>query len=319
MAVKVLAPLPVSQAELRLRFFHEHEALSRIHHPNLVDIVEVVAEQPLGYVVMELLDGEELAQLIEREAPLSVDAAVDTLLPVAAALTAAHAAGAIHRALNPSNIFLSRVHDGSGTIQPKVLNLGISKIFGMARTMALGGGSDPPGTTTASSYLAPEQVRDSRVTDPRTDVYALATILYECLTGRRAFDGENQFATLRIISAGACPAARSWRPELPARLDAADHPGDEPGSGGALSVDEPAGDGAGRVRQPCRGGAVAPAVRPGGVAAHRRRNRPRNRPSPSRDRRPRPARPSCSRRRSRSSRRPRRSRRRCRRPRRAAR
>jgi serine/threonine-protein kinase len=70
-------------------------------------------------------------------------------------------------------------------------------------------------------YVAPEQIRSAAGADGQSDQYALGAILYECLTGRRAFEGENQFATLRIISAGACPAPRSWRRDLPARLDAA--------------------------------------------------------------------------------------------------
>jgi serine/threonine protein kinase len=214
-AIKTQPPGPAANHEARARFVREAMTALRVRHPNLVDVSEVVEDGPVSFLVMEMLEGEDLAQLIARKGPLSIAAAVEIMLPVMAAIAAAHEQGVIHRDLRPEHIFLART--AQGAVAPKVLNLGFSKPVDVARTVALAGSSAPVATP---SYMAPEQLRGGRGADARTDQYSLGTILYECLTGRRAFEGENSYATLRIISAGAYPAARSWRPELPARLDA---------------------------------------------------------------------------------------------------
>ena len=138
------------------------------------------------------------------------------MLPVVAAIAAAHELGVIHRDLKPENIFLTQGAYGGPC--PKVVDFGISKVLGDATAMALTSTSAVFGTM---YYLPPEQLAGSRDADARGDQYALGAILYECVTGRRAFEGASIYAVLRSVAEGVYAPARSWRPELPPRFEAA--------------------------------------------------------------------------------------------------
>jgi len=175
-----------------------------------------VAEGPVSYLVMEYLEGEDLASLIERQGALPLAEAADVLLPAIAAIAAAHELGVIHRDLKPENIFLARTSFGGPC--PKVVDFGISKVLGDPTAIALTATSAVFGTM---FYLPPEQLGGSREADARGDQYALGTILYECVTGHRAFEGTSIYAVLKSVAEGVYPPARSWRPDLPARLETA--------------------------------------------------------------------------------------------------
>jgi serine/threonine-protein kinase len=214
-AVKTLLPALAASAEAKERFFREGEAASRIRHPNVVDVTDVGAEGPITYLVMELLQGEDLAGLIRRQGPLPFDRAADIMLPVMAAITTAHEQGVVHRDLKPENIFLATSDFGAMT--PKVLDFGISKVLDAVQRAALTGTAVTLGT---AYYLPPEQLRGSRQADARGDQYALGAILYECLTGRRAFDADSLYAVLKAVSDGTFPPAHELRPDLPPALEA---------------------------------------------------------------------------------------------------
>ncbi len=215
-AIKTLLPALAASPEARGRFLREGQAASRIRHPHVVDVTDVVAEGPTGYLVMEYLEGEDLATLIERRGALPLGEVADLLLPVVAAIAAAHELGVIHRDLKPENIFLTQGAYGGPC--PKVVDFGISKVLGDATAMALTATSAVFGTM---YYLPPEQLAGSRDADARGDQYALGAILYECVTGRRAFEGASIYAVLRSVAEGVYAPARSWRPELPPRFEAA--------------------------------------------------------------------------------------------------
>ncbi|HEY8925699.1 MAG TPA: protein kinase [Polyangia bacterium] len=213
-AIKTLMPSLSANQEARVRFLREGEAASRIRHPNVVDVTDVGAEGNTSYLVMEYLDGEDLASFITRQGWLTPVQTADIILPVAAAIATAHEQGVIHRDLKPANVFLS--HSPLGGIQPKVLDFGISKVMGDRGTMVLTGTGATFGTT---FYLPPEQLQAARQADAKSDQYALGTILYECVTGQRAFEHDNLYTVLKNIAEGTYERPRARRPDLPAGME----------------------------------------------------------------------------------------------------
>ena len=192
-AMKVL-PEEFSRDPERLRKFeHEARATAALSHPNVVVVYDVGQHGGLSYVVMELLDGETLGTRLKRT-PLLEDKAVEIAIQVASGLAATHAAGIVHRDLKPDNIFLTR--DG----RAKILDFGIAKI---PLTTSSDQDANTLGTDTdvimgTLGYMSPEQVRGIAA-DGRSDIFSLGAILYETLSGRRAFKGQSDADTLCAI------------------------------------------------------------------------------------------------------------------------
>ncbi len=214
-AIKTLLPALASNSDARQRFLREGEAASRIRHPHVVDVTDLGSEGSVIYLVMEYLEGEDLSRLLARQGFLSASEAADIMLPVAAAIATAHEKGVIHRDLKPENIFLART--AYGAVQPKVLDFGISKVLGDSRARALTGTAATMGTM---HYLPPEQLRHAREADARSDQYGLGTILYECVTGRRAFEEESFYILLKKIAEGEYLRPSLQRPGVSDRIEA---------------------------------------------------------------------------------------------------
>jgi serine/threonine-protein kinase len=181
-AVKVLRQELTGDATFRARFRAEAQHTAALHHPNVASVfdygeVEVDGEC-LAYLVMELIEGEALSTLLEREGRLDPARTLDVLRQTSAALAAAHAAGLVHRDVKPGNVLVGN----DGTV--KIADFGIAW---SASSVPLTGTGQVVGT---AHYLSPEQADGGKAT-PASDVYALGTVAYECLAGRRAFDGEN--------------------------------------------------------------------------------------------------------------------------------
>ena len=213
-ALKALHRRIAADARARARFLAEGRATSRLRHPHVVDVSDHGILEGVPFLVMEFLEGETLEQLIARQGPLSVERAVEIMLPVCAAVSATHQEGIVHRDLKPANIFVSR--DRLGREQTKVLDFGVSKIEsadvdGLTSTGALLG---------TPWYMSPEQAQDPRNAHAASDQYTLAVILAECVTGRRAFEGRSLYPVLRNIVLGAMLKPRSLRPELPEDFEA---------------------------------------------------------------------------------------------------
>ena len=213
-AIKTLLPALASTRDARERFLREGEAASRIRHAHVVDVTDVGSEGAVIYLVMEYLEGEDLARLIARQGALPVTLAADIMLPVAAAIATAHDQGVIHRDLKPENIFL--VSTEFAGVHPKVLDFGISKVLGDSRSRALTGSAATMGTM---NYLPPEQLHAAREADARSDQYGLGTILYECVTGQRAFEDESFYVIIRKIAEGQFVRPSTRRPDLPPRME----------------------------------------------------------------------------------------------------
>jgi serine/threonine protein kinase/Tfp pilus assembly protein PilF len=198
-AVKILRPEVTGDLERKQRFIHEAKAASALNHPNIVTIYDIGETDGTDFIVMEYVDGKTLGELIGKKG-LPVEEAMRCVVQIADALGKAHGAGIVHRDIKPSNVMIT--HSGLA----KVLDFGLAKPFA-----ADASGHDPsriPTSTVEStregvlvgtlSYMSPEQARGDRV-GPASDVFSLGSLLYEMITGRRAFAGDTAVATLTAI------------------------------------------------------------------------------------------------------------------------
>jgi serine/threonine-protein kinase len=210
-AVKVLHAEVRAHPEAVARFQREAQITSALRHPGIVQVIDFnTAPNGLPFLVMEYLDGTDLAHVIARERPLPLGRVVDITGQLASALTAAHRKGVVHRDLKPQNIFLLPA-DGDEPERVKILDFGVSKIRSVSREIT--GTAVVLGTP---QYMAPEQAegRGDEV-DAAADQFALAAIVYEMLTGRAPFAGETVAALVyQIVHAIPAPVT-AFRPELP--------------------------------------------------------------------------------------------------------
>ena len=190
-ALKMLSPIGIHD-ELRIdRFLREARITASIDHPNVVKVYDVGLFQGHPYIVVELLEGETLRARLDREA-LTPPVARQIAADIARGLVAAHAAGLVHRDLKPENIFLTR----AGVT--KILDFGIAKLGPDAALPRRGAPTVTGILLGTAGYLAPEQIRGD-VVDARADLFALGAILFELITGQRAFACENTVDTLYAI------------------------------------------------------------------------------------------------------------------------
>jgi serine/threonine-protein kinase len=198
--------------ELRLRMFREARTCGGLKHPNIVEVIDV-DETPEGepYLVMELLTGETVGELLQRQRRLDSAQAATIAREAAQALVAAHGAGVVHRDIKPANLFLhEQSGDGGARLTVvKVLDFGVSKVTG-------GDASDGLATLTGASvgspaYMSPEQAQGKRDIDGRSDLWSLGVVMFEMLTGKRPFTGESGQISARIILEQAPSVARFVR------------------------------------------------------------------------------------------------------------
>ncbi|UQA60435.1 serine/threonine-protein kinase [Polyangium aurulentum] len=202
--------VPVQTEVDAARFSREARVLAALSHPGIVGYLahDVAASGEL-YLAMEWLPGEDLANRLAR-GRLTVSESVTLARRVAEALGIAHARGIVHRDLKPSNIYLV----DRDVARPKILDFGIACLDDGTRVTGSKTVIGTPG------YMAPEQARSVRDIDARADIFALGSVLFECLTGVPAFQGNNLMAVLAKILFEDSPRLRTVRPDLPAALDA---------------------------------------------------------------------------------------------------
>ena len=208
-ALKVLSQTETRDAQRVDRFLQEARVTASLDHPNIVRLYDVGFFAGTPYLVTELLEGEPLRARLQR-GPLPVEDATRIAAEMAAGLVAAHTAGLVHRDLKPENIFLTR----SGP--SKILDFGIAKLE--QDPTAADGISTVTGVLMGTAgYLSPEQIRGETV-DGRTDLFALGSILFEMLTGRRAFEREHTVDTLYAIVHEPIGDALDERQDIPPAL-----------------------------------------------------------------------------------------------------
>jgi Tol biopolymer transport system component len=217
-AVKILPATIAQDEQFRVRFEREAKTISSLNHPHICTLFDVGHEDETHFLVMELVEGESLADRLQR-GPLPLDQVVKLGAQVAEALDGAHKQGIVHRDLKPANVMVTKTG-------AKLLD------FGLARTGAavagLSGSTELPTEakplTTAGTvlgtfqYMAPEQLEGTEA-DPRTDIFALGALLYEMATGRRAFEGKSRTSLIAAILSTQPPPISSVQPVMPPALD----------------------------------------------------------------------------------------------------
>ena len=214
-ALKILVQREAVAPGAHRRFLREAYATRSVAHPAIVPVIDLIEGDDVLVLAMELLHGETLRALLEREQQLPLARAATVLLPIVEALNLAHAAGIVHRDLKPENIFLQTGPDGA---RSRLLDFGIARFY------------EPPpeaaGTPITAlgmllgtlPYMAPEQAISPSECDHQVDAWALGVILYEALSGCRPIEGNNPPETLRHLMLGGITPLTVLKPTLEAGI-----------------------------------------------------------------------------------------------------
>ncbi|MCA9045487.1 MAG: protein kinase, partial [Planctomycetaceae bacterium] len=210
-AIKLLRADVASQTELQRRFVREMQTAIKLQHSNIVQAHQEEEHEGQFGLVMELIEGANLEQVVALNGPLPVDSALDAFRQAATGLQFAHEQGIVHRDIKPANL----LRDEQGTV--KILDMGLARFIApdehlsmLTRTgMVMG----------TASYMSPEQARDPREVDERSDWYSLGCTLFYLLTGRAPYQGANPIQLALAHSQESIPSVRDNRPEVPEVVD----------------------------------------------------------------------------------------------------
>jgi phosphate/phosphite/phosphonate ABC transporter binding protein len=216
-AIKLLSEGGSLDHKALTRFRREAIAMGAVRHENVVAVLDTGADEDgVPYLVMELLEGESLAQMLRRERVLSASLSIWIAAQVLAGLSAAHAKGVIHRDLKPGNVFIARQPDGTHKV--KILDFGISKLSESSESMNVTADGALVGTP---NFMAPEQITGQGPIDGRVDVYAVGVLLYRMVTGRLPYVSKQSDDLYRKILAGQAVPPRRRQADVPEPLEAA--------------------------------------------------------------------------------------------------
>ncbi|MEN9799136.1 MAG: hypothetical protein RL653_2832 [Pseudomonadota bacterium] len=210
-ALKVLASELSSNAEVLKRFLAEGRIQAQLKHPNVVAVTEIVTS-PVAGLVMEYVEGGTLADWLSVNGRAKTkEEVLELFLPVLEAVGEAHRHGVVHRDLKPENVILGR--NARGRPWPRVTD------FGIARVAAEGSRLTRTGARMGTlHYMSPEQVQGAEAADARSDIFSLGAILYELVTGQRAFEGKSDLQVLKAIDEGRVRPVRELTPEVDAAV-----------------------------------------------------------------------------------------------------
>ncbi|MGD9251566.1 MAG: serine/threonine-protein kinase, partial [Desulfobacterales bacterium] len=186
-------------SQSRKKLFLEAQSAGRLSHPNILAIYDTGLYRNFCYIIMEFLEGETLKAHCQKDNLLPLDRCAEIVFKICNALDYAHQKGVIHRDIKPSNIML----DGQG--EPRLMDFGIAHISEETSEKGIWG---------TPSYMSPEQLREEIITH-QSDIFSLGCVLYELLSGTRAFRGENDFSVIYKITRENPEAVRHLRPDLP--------------------------------------------------------------------------------------------------------
>src|SRR5580692_10553331 len=216
-AVKLLSEEMVHDASALQRFAVEAQTLARLqcrHVPQVFDFA--TAPNGVPFIVMELLEGDDLEKRLESGGPLSIEHVATLMGQMGSVLSLAHSLGVVHRDIKPSNIVLLPCGDGGGFIA-KLLDFGIVKTQLVTESGRL---TQTGATFGTPAYMSPEQLLSAREVDAGADLWSLAVLAYRCLTARLPFEGETFGAVCIAIDRGDFASPSKLRPQLPLALDA---------------------------------------------------------------------------------------------------
>ena len=230
-ALKVLAPNLAHERTLVKRFLREGRIAAKIEHANVATVYDVGEEEGIHFILMEYVRGKTLAQVIAEEGRLEILRSLRVAEEIANALSAAHKLGIIHRDIKPDNIML-------GTNRElKVMDFGLARAQSSNTNLTVTG--DTLGTP---RYMSPEQVRNDELT-PQSDLYSLAVILFEMLTGKVPYTADSSFGLMMKTVKEPFPAIRKYHRAIPKRIErlvkklAEKHPGDRYESADVLAAE----------------------------------------------------------------------------------
>ncbi|HKQ71925.1 MAG TPA: protein kinase [Polyangiaceae bacterium] len=215
-AIKVLHSALTAHPLAGARFLREAKAAAQIKHQHVVQVFDTGTLDGLPFIVMEFLEGRDLAALLADKGPVPLAGIIEIFLPVISAVHTAHRAGIVHRDLKPANLMITR-REPWGT-HPMVLDFGISKtIHDDVEVSSLTRSESMLGTV---PYMAPELTKGAKLANEASDQYAIGVMLYECATGRRPFLGATQYELMHAIVTGAVTPPSSISSAVPPELDA---------------------------------------------------------------------------------------------------
>ncbi len=254
-AVKVLAPGKTGDPQRRRRFIQEAQAASALNHPNIITIHDILPDGDTQYMVMEYVAGKTLHDLISA-GRLPVPQVLQFATQMANALGVAHAAGIIHRDFKPANVMVT----GSGLV--KILDFGLAKLTDISAGTAVTLDGEQNTLTAAPltregsimgtvHYMSPEQAEGLKL-DYRSDIFSFGAVLYEMVTGHRAFDGDSGISTLSAVLRDEVKPIHEIAPDVPTRTDGHRDALSAQECGRALAVDDGGGGGAEQLETPVR-------------------------------------------------------------------
>ncbi len=210
-AIKLLSPAALKDAQAVKRFQQEVEAAAKLLHPNIVTAFDAGQSHGQHYLVMEYVEGRDLAATVNQQGPLGVEKTLDYITQAARGLAFAHSKGIVHRDIKPANLLV----DQHGTV--KILDMGLARLDGPAAHEGLTQSGQMMGTV---DYMAPEQAFDARHADARADIYSLGCTLYRLLTGQPMYEGESLVQVSLAHRERPIPDLRGRLPGVSPQLDA---------------------------------------------------------------------------------------------------
>lgn len=213
-ALKVMSQVAIKSPDAVKRFHREVEAGAKLTHPNIVAALDADEARGMHFLVMEYIEGSDLAALVKKSGPFPVDKAVQYVLQAARGLEHAHLEGVVHRDIKPANLLL----DKNGTL--KILDMGLARLTDAASGGAVAGLTQSGTIMGTVDYMSPEQALDTKNADARSDIYSLGCSLYYLLIGRAVYNGDTLMKKLLAHREQPTTSLCAERPDIPTTLDA---------------------------------------------------------------------------------------------------